>query len=216
MVDDLTKGPEGGCPEPAGDAGQMAEAKSDLRRTLLQRRGALPEGLALQVGETAQRRLLEDPAWKRAGRVALYVSCRGEAGTRLLLERAWAEEKIVLLPKVLPRSQAGPGQMVFARCAGRHQLAPGAFRIPEPDLRICPIEETPPDLIVLPAVGLDRRGFRLGYGGGYYDRFLSRGAWQGLPRVGLVFALQIVEALPCEPWDIRVHALLSEEALVWL
>lgn len=216
MENDLTKGSVAVSPPNGTEKETFSVAgKAAVRRTLLARRSALSLTEARAKGELAQAHLLRAPVWQSARYVALYAAVRGEIGTQTLLRTAWDSGKTVLLPRVLPPSEAGAGQMVFAVCNGEADLVPGCFGIPEP-AACCPAWDQAPDLLVLPAVGLDRKGVRLGYGGGYYDRFLRRKNWRKMPRIGLVFALQIVETVPCDPWDIRVDALLSEEALLWL
>lgn len=216
MENDLTKG-SGTASPPAGAAEGTfrAAGKAAVRRALSARRSSLSPEEARAKGEAAQAHLLRSPVWRSARCVALYAAVRGEIATQALLRAARDSGKTVLLPRVLPRSEAGEGQMVFASCNDEADLIAGCFGIPEPAAR-CPVWDQAPDLLVLPAVGLDREGGRLGYGGGYYDRFLRRKDWRKTPRIGLVFALQIVDILPCDAWDIRVDALLSEEELLWL
>jgi len=69
-------------------------------------------------------------------------------------------------------------------------------------------EAPPPDLVLVPGLAFDRHGHRLGRGGGFYDRWLEK---TGLPTIGLCFSCQLVDAIPCEPHDIHVHAVLTEE-----
>ncbi len=215
MPTDLTKGFAGRFP--AGDAGNTRisdGSKPVVRRLLAARRAALAPEEALEKGRLAQEHLLRDPLWRAARSVALYAAVRDEIDTRRLADEALRAGKTLLLPRVT--AAAGTREMEFAPCTGPDDLVSGVFGIPEPDVRRCPAWDTVPDLLVLPAVGLDRQGVRLGYGGGYYDRWLSRPERRACPRIGLVFRVQIVEALPCDPWDIRVDALLDEEALTWL
>jgi len=70
----------------------------------------------------------------------------------------------------------------------------------------------PPDLVLVPGLAYDRAGFRLGRGGGFYDRWLA--AWPGVRTLGLAFHCQVVDTLPCEGHDIRVDAVLTENGLV--
>ena len=189
-----------------------------------------PEQVAAK-SRAAQARILALPDWTAAREVLLYVDFRNEVVTGALLESAWSTGKQVLLPRC--RSESGAqGVMDLALARGAADLRPGAFGILEPAPRACPaVVNCAPDLAVIPAVAYDRRGFRLGYGGGYYDRLLapapdrglmSRG--QALPRIdlsrtlriGLAFACQVRDALPIDPWDMSVHALCTEEAFVWL
>lgn len=163
----------------------------------------------------AQRRLMASALWKEARSVALYVGIRGELATGALLEAAWGQGYTVWLPRVRASSH---GRMDFVACGSVEQLRPGPFGLREPYAALPGFGPGDagfaPDLAVLPGMAFDRQGGRLGYGGGYYDRFLESG--MVCPRVGLCFDFQIVGALPLAPWDQRVHYLCTEERLLCL
>lgn len=74
----------------------------------------------------------------------------------------------------------------------------------------------PPDLIVVPGVAFDRRGHRLGMGGGDYDRLFARPEYMRPTRIGLAFGFQLVDFLPGEDWDLPIHALSTERGLLWM
>lgn len=197
--------------------------KKALRERMGARRASLTEHELRQLGNMAQKALMADRAWIEARQVALYVAMRGEVNTTKLLEEAWSAGKQVLLPRCRPRQ---PGYMDFVPCMGPGCLSHGHFGIEEPCPDIAPLpweSEGPPgpqdlfpDLLVLPGVAFDRQGYRLGYGGGYYDRALSHPALAGAVRVGLAYTWQVVRELPVEPWDCPVHALCTEEGMQWL
>lgn len=86
----------------------------------------------------------------------------------------------------------------------------GAYGIhePHPDLPMLAVEQV--DLILVPAIACDIRGYRLGYGGGFYDRLLSLPEWQSKPTVGLVFESTRLAALPIDPWDKPLQAICTE------
>ena len=197
---------------PAPPFPARAPDKASLRRTLLGRRKALSarEGQALSLA--AQQHLLNSPLWQSARCVALYAALAGETDTSALLENAWAGGRTVLLPLC---SAAEKGRMDFCACPGRHALRPGFAGIPEPDPDLAPAAE-PPDLLVIPGLAFDHRGFRLGMGGGYYDRFFLRSPLPGAVRLGLAFSFQVLDALPREAWDRPVHALCTEKGLTWI
>lgn len=196
----------------------MATAKTALRREMLQRRRDLDREEAQRHGALAQAALLAHPAWVTARQVVLYVAVRNELDTDLLLRTAWEAGKEVLLPRCDP---ACSGVMCLAPCLCAADLGPGSHGIPEPSpLRCPPVDpQSPtfaPDLAIIPGVAFDRQGNRLGYGGGYYDRFLSTPGMSATPLVGFAHAFQIVDALPAEAWDRPVNSLCTEEGLIWL
>ncbi len=160
----------------------------------------------------AQRFLLAAACWRRAKVPALYMAVKGEVETDLLLQDAWESGKTPLLPLC---DRERPGCMELVPCAGQEDLRPGYCGIPEP---VCPAPGLGPlpDLIVTPGVAFDRRGFRLGMGGGFYDRLLARQEMSRCLRIGLAYAFQMVDLLPGEVWDMPVHALCSEKGILWI
>ncbi len=194
------------------------DSKNTLRAALRAQRLALGTG-AEERSLRMQERLLASSLWRDCRRVAAYVSIKGEAGTELLLAEAWRTEREVFLPRCRRKGEKGwPGGMDFLLCSGMEELSPSPFGIPEPpimpDARLLSDNELamPDTLIIVPALAFDREGFRLGYGGGYYDRVLARST---CPNVGLTFHALLINALPRDAWDRPVRAVCTEEILLW-
>jgi 5-formyltetrahydrofolate cyclo-ligase len=189
--------------------------KATLRRSYRSLRQSLSPTRVRELSEAAQRKLMESDPWRQARSIALYAAARGETQTQRLLEDAWQRECAVYLPRV---TSADEGRMAFVRCSGKHELTIGAFGIPEPlpSLPALPpvIPQGTLDLMVIPGLAFDCRGVRLGQGGGFYDRFLLK-AGDAFLRIGLCYAFQVAEALPCTPLDQRMDALCSENAFQW-
>ena len=167
-----------------------------------------------------QEHLLASDLWRKCRRVAAYVSVKGEAGTRLILEEALRSGRELFLPRCRVKGEEGwPGTMDFFACADLGALEKSAFGIPEPvpgmgaHLLMPEALQEPDTLIIVPALAFDRSGYRLGYGGGYYDRMLASST---CPCVGLAFHDLLVEALPREEWDKPVSAICTEEVLLCL
>ena len=192
--------------------------KRELRRRLRKRRAELAEGEAgCRRSSAVQTRLLESVFWQKSRRVVLYVAVKGEVDTSLLLERAWKEGREVFLPRCRPEE---PGLMDMIACCGPEELVPSRFGIPEPELSassrlLSPreLEDGEHTLIVVPALAFDRNGFRLGYGGGYYDRMLDAARCFS---VGLTYHELLQDRLPRETWDRPVGAVCTEEDLLCL
>ncbi|MGK5641222.1 5-formyltetrahydrofolate cyclo-ligase [Streptomyces sp. URMC 126] len=181
--------------------------KADLRRNLLDRRGALSPGAVEAAQEALGRRALALPELADAGTVAAYVSVGREPGTRALLETLRNRGVRVLLPVLLPDNDLdwavhrGPDHLVRA---GRGLLEPDGPRLG-------PDAVTEADAVLLPGLAVDGRGMRLGRGGGSYDRVLAR-----LERAGAAPALivllyddEVVARVPEEPHDHPVHAVVT-------
>jgi 5-formyltetrahydrofolate cyclo-ligase len=136
---------------------------------------------------------------------------RGEADPGPLVRRALAEGKVVGLPRVAgPPRGKGPG-LVFHRVSADTVLERGGFGIPEPpndaETRLDPGAA---DLVLVPAVAFSPEGDRIGFGGGYYDRFL-RGC--GGVAVGIGYEFQVLEELPRGPGDAAVDAVVTERCV---
>ena len=111
----------------------------------------------------------------------------------------------------------------FPRCVGDSlswhiwrpgdTLQTGAYGILEPDPDAPTLQPAEVDLIFVPAVACDYQGYRLGYGGGYYDRLLSSVEWATKPTIGIVFDFAYVPQLPVDPWDKPLQAVCTETGL---
>ncbi|MDL2267265.1 5-formyltetrahydrofolate cyclo-ligase [Desulfovibrio sp. OttesenSCG-928-G15] len=186
--------------------------KAALRSAMRQKRLGQQAAKSLLLSGMAAEHIFGMAEWCKAQSVALYIATRGETDTAVLLDRAWAEGKTVLLPLCLADA---PGLMRLVPCAGRHELVPGAYNIPEPRPAALPQSQAPVDFILVPGLAFDKRGIRLGQGGGYYDRLFSRPEYSSSFRLGFAYSWQIVDFLPSQPWDVPVHALCSEEGIQW-
>ncbi|MEU8774682.1 5-formyltetrahydrofolate cyclo-ligase [Streptomyces sp. NPDC048606] len=187
-----------------------------MRRELLAARRALsPEDRARAARDLA-RTALALPELADAHTVAAYVSVGGEPGTRDLLDALRAAGKRVLLPLLLPDDDLdwapydGPDSLVEA-------AHPGKMRLLEPaGPALGPDAVTGADAVLLPGLAVDRRGMRLGRGGGSYDRVLARleraGAHPAL--VVLLYDEEVVARVPEEPHDHPVRAVATPSGVV--
>lgn len=183
----------------------MIPNKAHLRRGLLVHRESLnPESVA-GIGEKLAKRLWSMPLWRNARLPALYCSMGGEISTRRILEELFREKRPVALPRI------EGCDLRLHRVTSMEQLAPGRFGITEPLAETPPVAESEPDLILVPGVAFDRRGHRVGYGKGFYDRLLQH---TGAPVIALAYGFQIVHHVPDEPHDRRMDYILTPEELI--
>jgi len=166
--------------------------KSALRRALRARR----RGFAGDAAAIVQRL---DPLLAREGPIAGYVAQGGEPDVAPFLRRAFDLGHSVCLP--LP----SPGRMIFVRWRPDTVMEPGLAGIPQP----MDAEAVEPAIVLTPLVGFDRAGARLGQGGGFYDRWFAD--HPAAMRIGIAWSVQEVPMLVAEPWDMPLHAIVTEQ-----
>ncbi len=182
------------------------QEKAALRRELLAQRDAVPqrEEKSRAVGDG----VLALPAYQKARQVLLYLSKGSEVDTWEVFARAVAEGKEVYAPRCLD----GEGTMGFFQVTSPQELLQGRFGLWEPDPRRCaPWRRREGALCLVPGIAFDRQGYRLGYGKGYYDRFLA--GFSGTA-AGLCFRELALERLPRGPQDRRVDVLVTEAGVL--
>jgi len=182
--------------------------KRSLRQELLARRRALSHDQWLASSRAAQAKLIELEEFKHAACIALYAPAHNETDTSGILEAAFTAGKRVLYPAVCG------AHMVFRQVEGLGSLAEGSFGILEP----CPTgvdhHADEPDLIVVPGVAFDLHGHRIGYGKGYYDRFLQHPG-RTAHLIGLCHDFQLIDgAIPAEEHDFRMELIVSDRRII--
>ncbi len=167
--------------------------KADLRRVAMQKR-TLRDGRVL--GEQISRRLIGSPLLEGADAVLLYVAVRGEIDLSPLAEELASRGT----PLAYPRTERG-GVMTFHIKDPAAPLTVGRYGIPEPPAHAPAPHITPRTVCLVPALAYDEYGYRIGYGGGYYDRFLKE--FCGIS-IGIAEAVPNGIAIPRDPFDLPV------------
>ena len=176
--------------------------KSALRREMSARKRALSEAEIAARSAVLAEKLCHAPQYLSAKALYIYLSFNQEVRTKPIIERAWAEGKRVAVPKVFG------DELRFIWLERFDQLTAGFFGIEEPAAD-GPVADDPAALIVLPGLAFDREGRRLGYGGGFYDRYLR--AHPGHPTLALCYDFQLLPHLDAEAHDIPADAVLTDE-----
>lgn len=174
--------------------------KKKIRKQVFAGRRRLSQSELEEKSRVICEKIMETAAWKEAPCVYAYMDCKGEVCMRTLLEAAWAQGKRVAVPKVFGQ------EMRFFYISSYEEVAPGYYDIPEPvggEEAFC---ETA--LMIMPGVAFDERLHRCGYGGGFYDRFLS--IHKDLTTIAPAFDFQIVPEVPAEPFDLSPQMLVTE------
>ena len=175
--------------------------KKALRRAIGAKKSALtPEEVERRSAILAQR-LFDTEPYRQAGSLYAYLSFNQEVRTNPIIERAWAGGKRVAVPKVIGK------EMVFIWLTNFDQLGPGYYGITEP-IEDGPVADDTHALVLMPGLAFDPEGHRVGYGGGFYDRFLEKEPEH--PLVALCFDFQMFDHLEVESHDIPVDLVITD------
>lgn len=184
--------------------------KETLRSQLIEQRLALSPQEWGRSSRRAQQRLLRLAEYLDAGSVALYAPMRNEVDTAMIALDARSRGKKVLYPQVCET------ELAFCEVPGPEALVAGAYGILEP-CSLAPADRSHGDIIVVPGVAFDRKGHRLGYGKGFYDRYLAGTTGHRVTIVGLCHGFQVTESLlPAEPHDIPMMIVITDETTQYL
>lgn len=178
--------------------------KSALRQDLLTRRQALSKDEIKTASRLICSHFLEAGLHKNKTVIAGYSPIRGEADITAALHDLRAQGYVTALPRI-------NGERVdFIRVEDDTALTPGGFGIPEPKGG----ENMSPEILLIPLLGFDSEGHRLGYGKGFYDRYLARPEALNALRVGIAYDWQEIPRLPAEAHDVRLHAVITNQHIM--
>ncbi|MBM7569665.1 5-formyltetrahydrofolate cyclo-ligase [Aquibacillus albus] len=182
--------------------------KEKLRSETLQILREISEEEKEQVERNIGRHLVHSECWEKAKTIGVTISTNNEWDTRKLIEAAWTQKKRVCVPKCFPKDK----RMVFYELHTFEDLETVYHHLlePKPNGDFI-VTKNQIDLMIVPGIVFDYKGFRIGYGGGYYDRYLAN--YEGTT-VSLAIQDQIVEELPTENHDIKVDYIITDQGFV--
>jgi 5-formyltetrahydrofolate cyclo-ligase len=189
------------------NAGELKKAKREIRRSVLAARDALGEAERGARSTAIHDRFLALPDMGRARTVMLYSSFGSEVATGPLIDRLRDLGTIIVLPRIRDRQDLEavvyePGDPLQETSFGAREPADGAI-----------VDPGSIDVVVPPGVAFDRSGRRVGYGGGFYDRFLPM-LGPVAPRIALAFDVQLVDELPAGGFDLPVDVVVTESRVL--
>lgn len=177
--------------------------KSRLRKKHKYLRNQMSLMDVIAYSESISNTVIESKAFESAKVVFAYMATMNEVHVRFIIEEALQQGKKVALPKVVDKV------MVYHLVDSLDQVTLGAYNIMEPTSD-CEVEPNEGDLMLVPGIVFDQKGYRIGYGGGYYDRYMSRFAAVDYNRLGVCYANQLVEAIDVEAFDQKVDRVVCE------
>jgi 5-formyltetrahydrofolate cyclo-ligase len=185
--------------------------KGSLRKELLKRRDAIPPQVRKAKDRVINERLMSLDEIRKAHVLFFFASFRSEVNTLDAIAQLLRNGKRVVLPKVNREGHA----LLLYEVKGIEELTAGYMGIPEPAVlteeRMVAINGV--DVVIIPGVGFDAEGNRIGYGGGYYDRLLSS-LTRDVPVVAPAYEEQIIDSIPSEPHDIRADMIVTDRRVI--
>ena len=173
--------------------------KKTLRKMIREKKRAMTEAQIQEASARLAQQLYQSPLYRQATTIYGYLPYNQEVRTIPMLEQALAEGKRVAVPKVYG------DEMRFLYIDDLSRVEKGYAGIPEP-IDDEPVAVDPTALVLMPGLAFDRMGRRIGYGGGFYDKFLS--AEPDHPTLALCYGFQMLDELPTEEFDIPVDCVL--------
>jgi 5-formyltetrahydrofolate cyclo-ligase len=185
--------------------------KPSLREALIRKRDAIPPEVRKVKDRLIRERLACLDEMKNAGVLFFFASFRTEVDTLETIKVSLSGGKRVVLPKV----DKGRRILLLYEIKHMDELSSGYMGIPEPSVttedRMLDINDV--DAAIIPGAGFDMTGNRIGYGAGYYDILLS-GLKKDIPLVSLAYEEQIVDSIPSEPHDRKVHMIVTDRRII--
>ena len=185
----------------------MRERKENVRKILRQRKEAMIPEDRLSKSHRICRHLME--IIRNGETVMVFTSKEKEVNTEPLILTLFKKGNPVVVPIIVKEDVS----LRLSYLRDFSALVPSTFGVPEPIGSEIPAAAEDISTIVLPMLGFDRNGGRIGYGAGYYDRFLSKN--RNLRKIGIAFACQEFEDLPVDENDIRMDYIITEDGIVY-
>ena len=187
----------------------MPDGRDQVRQDYLRHRDAIEPALRMAKSDAIWKRLVELPVFQRAEAAFFYITHGSEVDTTLMRQMA----RELGMRVAAPRSKPGDHSMVFHWLDFEDALVPGAYGILQPEPSTPPALPGPRVVVLVPGVAFDAQGNRIGFGGGYYDRWLAGGG-HGAATVGLAFHEQLAPALRPEAHDRPVDVVVTDRQVL--
>jgi 5-formyltetrahydrofolate cyclo-ligase len=179
--------------------------KDRLRKKVIDERLQLPSEEVKRKSDRIMSNFFSMEDYKEAKVIMFYVDMRNEVMTKATINKAFNEEKRVVVPRV----KKGYGLLAI-EIQSLEELSLGTFGVMEPpEKEEILLEDI--DVVVVPGVAFDRNGYRLGYGAGYYDNFLPK-LRSDAKKIAVAFEMQLKDLIPIEPHDVKMDMIITEKS----
>lgn len=181
--------------------------KKQLRKTLIEKRKNISKDKKALYDKEISHKIIESDFFKNSGQVLVFSSTEDEFDTNLIVKSCRKEGKAVFYPICLDKT----GNMQFRRVDSPDDLQIGMYNISEPEAHCEEYKQKHNDLVIVPALSVDKNHCRIGYGKGYYDRFLKK--FNGVS-VCPCYSEMCEDELPTDEYDIKVNIIVTEKEVL--
>ena len=181
--------------------------KKELRKILLKKRRNIPKDIKSRHDKEISEKIIQSDYFKKAEQVLVFASTDEEFDTRYIIERCRMEHKRVFYPLCLDNK----GNMEFLKVDSAGDLEVGMMGILEPKKTCKSYKYKENDIVIVPALSVDKNKYRIGYGGGYYDRFLKN--FNGVS-ICPCYSELWTEKLPADEYDIKVSYVATDKEVL--
>lgn len=185
------------------------KCKLAIRKKYMNKRNLMSVKEINNLSTIISSKIFETDEYKNSDTLFTYIGVKSELKTTEIIKKAWADSKKVAVPVVINNKH----EMVFTKINDFNTLYENKFGILEPKIDENNIlKSNKKTLIIVPGIAFDFKKNRIGYGGGYYDKYLSENKF--MASIGICFDFQIIENIPAEPFDYKVNIIISEKKIL--
>jgi 5-formyltetrahydrofolate cyclo-ligase len=182
--------------------------KAYYRNLIKEKRGQIDLKHKKNMDSSIFQKIISSDIYKISRNIFIYVSFGMETDTHDIIEYSLKQGKSIYVPKVISRKEG----MIALKISNLFDLKPNKIGILEPKLSMQSLSFLDIDLSIIPGVAFDIKGNRIGYGGGFYDRFLEK-SFQEENVIAIAYDFQIFPIIPSEPYDIKIHRIYTEQSI---
>lgn len=183
----------------------MGESKREIRKFMREKRELLTKEEREKLDDAIFEKIVNSKEYKESKNIFIFVSYDTEIDTHRIIKQALKDEKVLCVPRVISKEEG----MIIAQIKNFEELEPGAYGILEPKDNKFQVDETIIDVAYLPGLAFDKIGGRVGYGGGFYDRFLRKSR-KDCKKIGLAYSFQVLENVPMEKDDEYIDGIITD------
>lgn len=182
------------------------KSKIEFRKLAQEIRGTVQYEDRLAMDKKVYDNVVNSQIYKTSRNIFIFVSYNNEVDTHEIIKQALTDGKKIFVPKVISKANG----MVAVEISSLSELSEGYFGVLEPINFDKRVEEDIIELVLLPGIAFDKMGNRIGYGGGFYDRFLPK-LNTDVKKIALAYSFQVFDCVPCELHDEKIDGIITDE-----